>query len=89
MIASVKLVDGNFLRSLRQTVGVEEQEMQINTKIPLNFLENLENDRIDEMPQSTYAKGFVKSYLRYLGINDGKDLVDSYFTRGTSCNRPT
>jgi curved DNA-binding protein CbpA len=87
MIAAVQTVDGKFLRSLRDAVGVDEQEMQVNTKIPLSFLDSLENDRIGDMPQATYAKGFVKSYLRYLGVNEAKDLIEAYFQRGNTCDR--
>jgi curved DNA-binding protein CbpA len=84
MIGAVEVVDGKFMRALRDAVGVDEQEMQTNTKISLSFLESLENDRIADMPQVAYAKGFVKSYLRYLGINEGKDLIDAYFLKGSS-----
>jgi curved DNA-binding protein CbpA len=87
MIATVETIDGSFFKALRLAAGVSESEMQVNTKISLSFLESMENDRFDLMPQATYAKGFVKSYLRYLGVDDSRDLIEAYFQRGVPCSR--
>ncbi len=86
LVIGTTKVDGLFFRSLREAVGVSEEEMHLNTKVSLRFIQSLENDRIDEMPAATYAKGFVKSYLRYLGIKEPRELIESYFQRGKSCN---
>ena len=47
------------------------------TRIKASYLEALEQERFDELGGSVYAKGFLRSYAGYLGI-DPAPLLEAY-----------
>lgn len=48
-----------------------------NTKIQVKYLEYLENGEYNMLPPDVYARGFIRSYASYLGINENA-LVKLY-----------
>jgi cytoskeletal protein RodZ len=42
--------------------------MAQTTRIPLKMLHRIEEDRFDELPGEVFARGFLRSYTRALGI---------------------
>jgi len=48
-----------------------------NTKIQVKYLEYLENGEYNMLPPDVYARGFIRSYASYLGINENT-LVKLY-----------
>ncbi|RPF46952.1 cytoskeletal protein RodZ [Thermodesulfitimonas autotrophica] len=61
---------GEALREARKaksiTIAVAEEE----TKIRAKFLEALENEAFSALPGRVYAKAFLRTYARYLGLDD-------------------
>ena len=49
------------------------------TKISLRYLEALEQDRFDVLPAPVFAKGFLREYSRYVGL-DADEVVNSFLT---------
>jgi hypothetical protein len=49
-----------------------------------DFLEMIDHDRLEELPTGAYAKGFIRSYVAYLGL-DPKPFLSAYEKR---CGRP-
>jgi cytoskeletal protein RodZ len=49
------------------------------TKISLRYLEALEQDRFDVLPAPVFAKGFLREYARYVGL-DVDEVVNSFLT---------
>jgi cytoskeletal protein RodZ len=49
------------------------------TKISLRYLEALEQDRFDVLPAPVFAKGFLREYSRYVGL-DTDEVVNSFLT---------
>jgi cytoskeletal protein RodZ len=47
------------------------------TKISLRYLEALEQDRFDVLPAPVFAKGFLREYSRYVGL-DVDEVVNSF-----------
>ncbi|HPK42254.1 MAG TPA: helix-turn-helix domain-containing protein, partial [Synergistales bacterium] len=47
----------------RREKGLKLSEISERTKIRLPFLEAIEEGSLQELPQSIYARGFVKAYL--------------------------
>jgi cytoskeletal protein RodZ len=47
------------------------------TKISLRYLEALEQDRFDVLPAPVFAKGFLREYSRYVGL-DADEVVNSF-----------
>ena len=72
---------GETLKKLRETVGVQQSELQQHTKISTLFIEKLETNSFEGLPESVYVKGFLKSYLRYLGVSDNDALINCYLAR--------
>ena len=59
---------GRILVKLREIAGVSHEGVQETTKISLQYIIGLENDDFKNLPAIVYVKGFLKSYLEFLGI---------------------
>ena len=71
------LISGNDLKNLRESLGIELEEMFQATKISPTTLEAIEKDRIDNLPPKVYLKSFLKSYAEALQL-DARQVVDKY-----------
>src|SRR5262245_26641011 len=65
---------GELLRLTRERLGHELQTVANQLRIRLSYLEAIEDARFRDLPGTTYAVGFVRSYADYLGL-DGADVV--------------
>lgn len=61
-------VIGTMLRDARLHRGLTIAEAASDTRINPAYLEALEAERWELMPAPVYAKGFFRSYARYLGL---------------------
>ncbi len=61
---------GNEIRAIREEKGFTLDDATAVTKIRTNFLEDIENGVLDNFPGNVYVRGFIKSYLRFLGAED-------------------
>lgn len=68
---------GQLLRETRNKAGLEIVEVARVLRISQRYLEALEEGRDAELPGSTYAIGFVRSYSEYLKL-DGEEIVRRY-----------
>ncbi|MCR4377673.1 MAG: DUF4115 domain-containing protein [Rhodospirillales bacterium] len=68
---------GQLLRETRKKAGLEIAEVARALRIGQRYLEALEDGRNKELPGSTYAIGFVRSYSEYLKL-DGEEIVRRY-----------
>lgn len=60
---------GAYLRSLREQNGKTLEQLSNSTKIAATNLDFLENDRYDLLPPKVFVKGFIRSYVRELGLD--------------------
>ena len=65
---------GELMRLTRERLGHELQSVANQLRIRLSYLEAIEEGRFRDLPGTTYAVGFVRSYADYLGL-DGADIV--------------
>jgi cytoskeletal protein RodZ len=72
---------GEMLREARVNKSLSLQEVEEGTKIRLKFLNAIESNDFSVMPSLSYAKGFVKNYSDYLGLNT--NTVLAFFRRQT------
>lgn len=70
---------GAYLRSLREQNGKTLEELSNSTKIAVTNLDFLENDRYDLLPPKVFVKGFIRSYVKDLGL-DPEDAVEKFDT---------
>lgn len=68
---------GESLREARTEQGIELSEVERATKIRVKFLLAMEQDQWQDLPAPAYARGFLFSYARFLGLDEQK-LVDRY-----------
>ena len=59
---------GSVLRRERQLRRMSIEEVAQTTRIPLRLLHLLEDDQIDELPGDVFARGYIRSYARTLGL---------------------
>ena len=81
LVSEGDLGDGELFRRIRESFGVSEHEMQERTKISLEYMRSMESNRFDRLPQVVYVKGFLRSYFRYLGIEDFEPMVKAFSAR--------
>lgn len=68
---------GHILREARETKGYTLREVQDKTRISSRFLEALEMGDFDRLPTPTHARGFLRNYARFLGL-DPDPLLERY-----------
>ncbi len=73
---------GSMLKTERLGKGVSLSQVESATKIRLKFLEAIEADDYTSLPSLSYAKGFVKNYSEYLGLDIATVLA--FFRRQTA-----
>ena len=71
---------GQTLRVIRKKLNIELQDIALSTKIQIQYLENIENEKFDALPPLAYIRGFVVSYAEYLGL-DSKKVAEDYMSR--------
>jgi len=71
---------GYSLRAARERQGIGLPEAELATKIRAKYIRALEEEDFDALPADTYARGFLRTYADYLGL-DGEIYVDEYASR--------
>ena len=61
---------GRELRSERVSRGIELEEISDSTKISSRYLIALEEDHFEQLPGGVFNKGIVRSYARFVGIDE-------------------
>ena len=67
---------GDRLRREREMRGVTLDEISASTKIARRHLEALESENFDTLPGGIFNRGFVRSYARFLGIDEEQAVAD-------------
>jgi cytoskeleton protein RodZ len=65
---------GANLKRERELRGISLEEISKATKISRRLLESLETDRFDSLPGGIFRKSFLRSYAKYLGMNEEQVL---------------
>ena len=81
IVAAGPLGDGDLFRRLREGLGVSEEEICERTKVTITYIQAIESNRFDRLPQAVYVKGFLRSYLRYLDMPVSEELVAGFADR--------
>ena len=65
---------GETLRRARLSKGITIEDAERVTRIPRKYLEALEVENYGILPAPVYARGFLRSYAGYLGLDPGELL---------------
>jgi cytoskeleton protein RodZ len=68
---------GDTLRQTRTRQRIDLRTVEADTKVRAKYLRALENEDWDLLPGPAYARGFLRTYAQYLGL-DADALVDEY-----------
>jgi len=80
-ILSRQNIKGADLRAIREELGVTIETIHQETKIRLDYLNFMEEDRTEKLPAAVFLKGFVKAYLKSLCIEQA-DGVSAIYMNG-------
>jgi cytoskeleton protein RodZ len=72
---------GQELKKERESRNISLDEMASSTKIVGRYLVALEEDRLDTMPGGFFVKGIIRSYAKYLGL-DENSVLEKYKEAG-------
>jgi hypothetical protein len=68
---------GEVLKRTRTRREIDIRTVEQETKIRIKYLRALENEEWDVLPGPAYARGFLRTYAQFLGL-DGDALIDEY-----------
>jgi cytoskeleton protein RodZ len=68
---------GAYLRSVRESRGLQLDDASKVTKISKTYLSAIEEDDFAKLPNPAYIKGFLRLYASYLSLS-GDDVVQRY-----------
>lgn len=67
---------GEKLRQAREERGVSLSEVAEQTRISPHYIESIERDDYKPLPGGIFNKGFVKSFAKYVGVDEQEALRD-------------
>jgi flagellar biosynthesis protein FlhG len=73
-------VTGKSIQAVRLAMEISIEEVNRKTNIPKKTLENIEEERFEELPALVYLKGFLKAYAEILNVDESQ-MVDGYVKR--------
>jgi len=71
---------GEVLREAREAQGLTVEEVEDATKIQRKYIRALEAEEFSTLPGRVYAKAFLRTYAKYLGL-DSEALVGEFNQR--------
>lgn len=77
---------GRRLRSTRQQLGLSVDDIASELRLSALQIRALENDDWSQLPGTTYARGYLKSYARLLGL-DADQLLEGASTEEIEISR--
>lgn len=75
---------GQTLKENREKKGISLSEVALATKINVKVLVAIEEGDIEKLPTKTFLRGFVRSYARYLGLDEEAVLNSFYEEMGST-----
>jgi transcriptional regulator with XRE-family HTH domain len=60
---------GSDLKQARESRKISLETVSQKTKIPVKYLESIEEGRFEVFPSHTYAKGFIRAYAKIVGMD--------------------
>jgi flagellar biosynthesis protein FlhG len=73
-------ITGSLLRQLREARGIDLMTISQKTKVAINHLRAIEEERFTAMPAPVYVRGFLVEFAKYLRLDVARILA-TYFTR--------
>ena len=68
---------GALLTNARNVAALSQDDIAEQINLPKRIIHALETDDFDNLPESTYIRGYLRNYARVVGVND-EGLVKLY-----------
>ena len=65
---------GTYLKKSRETQGLSLDQVASLTRIQSKFLQALEDEEFQSLPEQVFTRGFVRTYARSLGLDEEDTL---------------
>ncbi len=78
---------GEFLRHKRLGERMSIEELASRTKISIQYIQAIEDNQFDQLPNPVSAKGFLKSYARCLGLSES-EILETFSAISPSLKAP-
>ena len=65
---------GGYFREEREAQGLTFEQLAVSTRVQESYLEALEEERFNLLPEKVFTKGFVRAYARALGLDEEEAL---------------
>src|ERR1043166_3041181 len=72
----MSLTLGQKLKQAREEQGIPVSEVAEQTRIAPLYIESIDNDDYRSLPGGIFNRGFVKSYAKYVGVDEHEALAD-------------
>jgi DnaJ-class molecular chaperone len=79
-ILAQDMLTGADLHKIRTELDIPLEEIADSTKVQIGMLRAIEEDNMELFPPAVYLKGFLKSYARYLQIDENA-VVNGFIKR--------
>src|SRR5512139_971744 len=66
---------GSYLRTVREARNIDLREAAQQTRISINYLKAIEEEDFSKLPGEVFVKGFLKSYARFLQLNEDEVMA--------------
>jgi DnaJ-class molecular chaperone len=73
--------DGSFYRQIRETMGISLEDAHSQTRVIVKYLVAIEENDYSALPAPVYVRGFIRSYLLFLGVNHLDSCVNRYLEK--------
>jgi len=76
MVKSLKPMGVKF-KTRRSEISLSLKEVENVTSIRMSYLQAIEEDRVHTMISHVYARGFIKQYASFLGIDEDEIIQEN------------
>jgi DnaJ-class molecular chaperone len=71
-------ISGADLKAMRNELSVPIEKIHQETKIRLDYLHDIEEDKTGKLPAAVFLKGFIRAYLKSLCIEPADEISVRY-----------
>lgn len=72
--------NGPMLRNIRERLNMELMDIAYTTKISRRYIESIEDEKFEELPEEVYVRGYLYNYAKHLSL-DPKKVTAAYMNR--------
>jgi flagellar biosynthesis protein FlhG len=69
---------GTYLKRRRKTLGLTLRDVANRTRVRSTYLENIEDENLEDLPAPVYLRGFVLEFARVLDLPDPESIATAY-----------